>query len=877
MANQDAIDRLRAQIEDQFSFTEISHPSARASNTAARPTPEVVVNTLPDGDYDRGDRPPSSRSGVINSRTPLTSTARRSSGGIRGGLRSGGMGGGSVASAAVSGISGIGSGSIISPTSMQPVPSAPGVVGGGIRAGSTISAYGKRPDYFTRLVGIREPLKKSDVGTKVCFAVLGKGGKVCMAQCRHKEKGCGTRGHDKRKYVPLYEDSIYVPCMSKGLLKNPAAYFEPSIGRGDLLPEYEVAFFGSNPRDPPMNTSYNWCVLIEEAKLAKERADAELQGDYEGSEDEEEVEDEDERGDYQALQRAPDYTTSFKFSTLPKEIKFEEVVPEEGDYTDALLETRRMLSELVENLHRVAMAIPLEGEDAAQHLAPTVNNLIDTMNRVLRSLREVSEALGDYDQITQEGYSDMVDAILSKSSEGSLNPSQSLALKELGEKVDTLYTVLNDLEVDIDALPTTDHVSVAVMTGIQPLGLQITTILQRLTQLENAGSTSGGGGSILPPVSGTSPAPSTIPLSSWLTDASGSPVIELSTLLNEHRDLVAKVANLEASVSSQGGVVIGSQSFASERALRTFMLKHAPNLQLDAFAAFPDACSLFSYDKEADDSTTAHQMLQKMGVDNPVTRRFINSFKSRYPPLYTGGAIVTEIKSGEKISCLSNRGQWNGVDGNTGDRQKIKDAIRSAKTLGKQYCTDHLPSGPLRELAKEMVDASEDFHEKLHNHFEDQLSTLVDSGIPVDEVLTLLSDQFVLLFGRLYSARKLSLEYTRNVDVWDWGVRAVWVAMKALQVQDEATKAGLKQDSGMGISFVHFLTKQTGKKFNQMLGGGVEDVTKVAKAARDTANTAKAAAESAKTNAEAAHNKIDQVLELNSTLVKPKKETKKRK
>ena len=877
MANQDAIDRLRAQIEDQFSFTEISHPSARASNTAARPTPEVVVNTLPDGDYDRGDRPPSSRSGVINSRTPLTSTARRSSGGIRGGLRSGGMGGGSVASAAVSGISGIGSGSIISPTSMQPVPSAPGVVGGGIRAGSTVSAYGKRPDYFTRLVGIREPLKKSDVGTKVCFAVLGKGGKVCMAQCRHKEKGCGTRGHDKRKYVPLYEDSIYVPCMSKGLLKNPAAYFEPSIGRGDLLPEYEVAFFGSNPRDPPKNTSYNWCVLIEEAKLAKERADAELQGDYEGSEDEEEVEDEDERGDYQALQRAPDYTTSFKFSTLPKEIKFEEVVPEEGDYTDALLETRRMLSELVENLHRVAMAIPLEGEDAAQHLAPTVNNLIDTMNRVVRSLRDVSEALGDYDQITQEGYSDMVDAILSKSSEGSLNPSQSLALKELGEKVDTLYTVLNDLEVDIDALPTTDHVSVAVMTGIQPLGLQITTILQRLTQLENAGSTSGGGGSILPPVSGTSPAPSTIPLSSWLTDASGSPVIELSTLLNEHRDLVAKVANLEASVSSQGGVVIGSQSFASERALRTFMLKHAPNLQLDAFAAFPDACSLFSYDKEADDSTTAHQMLQKMGVDNPVTRRFINSFKSRYPPLYTGGAIVTEIKSGEKISCLSNRGQWNGVDGNTGDRQKIKDAIRSAKTLGKQYCTDHLPSGPLRELAKEMVDASEDFHEKLHNHFEDQLSTLVDSGIPVDEVLTLLSDQFVLLFGRLYSARKLSLEYTRNVDVWDWGVRAVWVAMKALQVQDEATKAGLKQDSGMGISFVHFLTKQTGKKFNQMLGGGVEDVTKVAKAARDTANTAKAAAESAKSNAEAAHNKIDQVLELNSTLVKPKKETKKRK
>jgi len=876
MANQDAIDRLRAQMEDQFSFTEVSHPSARASSTSARPTPEVVVATSPEGGY---NRPPSSRSGVINSRTPLTSTARRSSGGTRSGFRSGGLGGGSVASAAVSGISGIGSSSILSPTAVRPVESTPGAAGGGVRAGTTVSAYGKRPDYCTKLVAIREPMKKSDVGTKVCFAVVGKGGKVCMAQCRHKEKGCGTRGHDKRKYVPLYEDSIYVPCQPVGLLKSPTAYFEPSIGAGDLLPEYEVAFFGTNPRDPPKNTSYNWCALIEEAKRAKERANAELQDDYAGSEGEED-EEEDEGADYQVLQRAPDYTSAFNFSTLPKEIEFEEAVPEEGGYTDALQETRRMISKLVENLHRVALAIPLEGEEAAQHLASTVNNLVDTMNRVVRSLRDLSEALGDHDQITQEGYADMVDAILSKSSEGSFNPSQSLALKELGEKVDNMYTILNDLEVDIDALPTTDHVNVAVMTGIQPLGMQITAILQRLTQVENAGPTSGGGASIPPPVSGTSTAsapPSTIPLSCWLTDDSGSPVIELSTLLNDHRDLVAKVANLEASVSSQGGVVIGSQSFASERALRTFMLKHAPHLKLDDFAAFPDACSLFSFDKEADDSTTAHQMLQKMGVDNPVTRRFINSFKSRYPSPYTGGNVVSEIRSGEKISCLSSRGQWNGVDGNTGDRQKIKDSIRSAKTLGKQYCTDHLPSGPLRELAKEMVDASEDFHEKLHNHFEDQLSTLVDSGIPVDEVLTLLSDQFVLLFGRLYSARKLSLEYTRNVDVWDWGVRAVWVAMKALQIQDEATKAGLKQDSGMGISFVHFLTKQTGKKFNQMLGGGVEDVTKVAKAARDTANTAKAAAESAKTNAEAAHNKIDQVLELNSTLVKPKKETKKRK
>jgi len=417
-------------------------------------------------------------------------------------------------------------------------------------------------------------------------------------------------------------------------------------------------------------------------------------------------------------------------------------------------------------------------------------------------------------------------------------------------------------------------VNTAILAGLKPFGNQITAMLRRLTQLENGGgfvggtqpSQSGGGMNITPPPSTST----TIPLNHWLVDAHGTPVMELSTLLAEHRQLVAKVASLEAAVSSEGGVVFGVHSFPSEKSLHSFMLREAPHLKLDDFAAFCDPCSLFCYDKEADDSSSSHQMLLKGGVDSPVTRRFISSFKSRYPPVYTGGTVMSEIESGSRIPCLATRNKWKGSDGNSGDREKIKVSIRSARDLGRQYCMDHLPSGPLRDLGRDMVENAAEFHGKLHNHFEDQMTTLIDSGLPEDQVLILLSSQFGLLFDRLYNARKKALEYTKTVDVWDWGVRSVWVALKAITLSEEATKDGLKQDSGMGISFVHFLTQQTGKKFNQMLGGGVDDVTKVAKAARDTANTAKAAAETAKKNAEAAHNKLDSFLELNPSLNKPK-------
>jgi len=130
--NQRAIDELRAQIEDHFSFAEISHPPGGGGEPTLR---SVEVDPPMAG---VPSQPLSARSNIINSRTPIMSARRSTSGsggrGMRGGGIGGGGGAGSIASAAFSGISGVsvfgGEGAIPSPSS-QPASVLPGVVGGG--------------------------------------------------------------------------------------------------------------------------------------------------------------------------------------------------------------------------------------------------------------------------------------------------------------------------------------------------------------------------------------------------------------------------------------------------------------------------------------------------------------------------------------------------------------------------------------------------------------------------------------------------------------------------------------------------------------------------------------------------------------------------
>ena len=57
-----------------------------------------------------------------------------------------------------------------------------------------------------------------------------------------------------------------------------------------------------------------------------------------------------------------------------------------------------------------------------------------------------------------------------------------------------------------------------------------------------------------------------------------------------------------------------------------------------------------------------------------------------------------------------------------------------------KYTDDQLPVGELQDLAKDMANSLSDFHDKIHAHFEDEITKLTQLEIPEREVLELVSE-----------------------------------------------------------------------------------------------------------------------------------------
>ena len=74
-----------------------------------------------------------------------------------------------------------------------------------------------------------------------------------------------------------------------------------------------------------------------------------------------------------------------------------------------------------------------------------------------------------------------------------------------------------------------------------------------------------------------------------------------------------------------------SHIFAAELALMAIIVKEYPSG--GAFAASPDATSIFVYDNELVDSSDSNEMLAKAGVPSDSERNYIISFKQCYPHL----------------------------------------------------------------------------------------------------------------------------------------------------------------------------------------------------------------------------------------------------
>ena len=86
--------------------------------------------------------------------------------------------------------------------------------------------------------------------------------------------------------------------------------------------------------------------------------------------------------------------------------------------------------------------------------------------------------------------------------------------------------------------------------------------------------------------------------------------------------------------------------------------------------------------------------------------------------------------------------------------------IQLCRTNVKKYVEDHLPAGNLCDLAQDMANSSANFHDRIHAHFEDEITKLTQLDIPEDKALGLVSEQLALIFDRLSDGRQEILEYT---------------------------------------------------------------------------------------------------------------------
>ena len=102
-------------------------------------------------------------------------------------------------------------------------------------------------------------------------------------------------------------------------------------------------------------------------------------------------------------------------------------------------------------------------------------------------------------------------------------------------------------------------------------------------------------------------------------------------------DLLFKCATLEndievmrAEIRAQGGIVFGTNRFATEDALMSLIMKLHP--RGSGRVAFSDASSLFFYDKELNTLTDPHKMLSRLGVSSGIDRNYMMTFGQQYPP-----------------------------------------------------------------------------------------------------------------------------------------------------------------------------------------------------------------------------------------------------
>ena len=308
-------------------------------------------------------------------------------------------------------------------------------------------------------------------------------------------------------------------------------------------------------------------------------------------------------------------------------------------------------------------------------------------------------------------------------------------------------------------------------------------------------------------------------------DATGMTVITLGQMIIWCENLTKENARLRSEIGGQGGVSVGTFSFASIQELEDLVTAELPAGGIFPFELFVDLNTLSCHNSNFDPgnsmssiewSKATKDMVQKGYSD--AARKTVRVVNEPVSALYSGGK---EAIAGSVIASFKTAGTWTGERGRDGQRHKIEEKINTAKMTVNASINGRLPVGSkLQQLAFLLVDLSVTWYVELHRHLDNDLQRLTQMGLEKEAVLVLLSEEIIILFTLVHNVRKKGQEFSASTDPKTFMVQWIWLTLECHSAMEAEIKNGISSSGAINSAFVRFLTNQLAVMSKSGGGGG---------------------------------------------------------
>jgi hypothetical protein len=309
-------------------------------------------------------------------------------------------------------------------------------------------------------------------------------------------------------------------------------------------------------------------------------------------------------------------------------------------------------------------------------------------------------------------------------------------------------------------------------------------------------------------------------------DSSGLTITSLGQMIQLCENLAKENGRLRSEIGGQGGVSVGSFSFASITELEDLVTAEMPAGGPFAFKLFVDLSTLPCHNPNFDPgnstssiewSKATKDMAQKGYLD--PARKTVRGVNEAVSALYTGGK---EAIAGSVIASFKTAGVWAGERGRDGQRHKIEEKINTARMAAVASINGRLPIGSkLQQLALLLVEQSVSWYVELHRHLDNDLQRLTQMGLEKEAVLVLLSEEIIILFTLVHNVRKKGQEFSTSTDPKTFMVQWIWLTLECHSAMESEIKNGISSSGAINSAFVRFLTNQLAVMSKS--GGGGND------------------------------------------------------